>query len=87
MWLGYMGIINDYRCLRRETLTGRHLVDESTLWILGTKNTEPQVQFLNICIQYSSYKKLSPTLWTVEGTALHFLISKEDWEETVTEGI
>lgn len=56
-----------------------------TLWILGTKNTELHVQLLNICIQYSTYKKLSPTLWTVEGTAVHFLISQEDWDETVTE--
>ena len=63
------------------------LVDESSLWILGTKNTELHVQLLNICIQYSTYKKLSLTLWTVEGTAVHFLISKEDWDETVTEGI
>ena len=82
-----MGIINDYQVSRGKLWLEDTLVDESTLWILGTKNTEPQVQFLNICIQYSSYKKLSPTLWTVEGTALHFLISKEDWEETVTEGI
>ena len=63
------------------------LVDESSLWILGTKNTELHVQLHNIFIQYSTYKKLSCTLWRVEGTAVHFLVSKEVWDETMTEGI
>ena len=76
-------ITNDYQVSGGKLWLG-DTIDERTLWILGTKNTELHVQLLNICIQYSPYKKLSPTLWTVEGMLCisSFLrrIEKKQWQ-------